>query len=72
MANGEICTKCGQQEAKHDMGEAFIAPHKPCDGFVSEFTHHEDCPVIGCDGDCETFIERERLRKEREWAKFQH
>ncbi len=60
MANSELCKTCSFQETVHEL-----EPGKTCDEFISEFSHFEDCPVIGCGGDCKEFIASEARARER-------
>lgn len=50
MENGELCTTCRHQETDHQYSDS------ACDKFISEVTHHDDCPVIDCNGNCEARI----------------
>lgn len=58
MANGELCKHCGDQETPHTDRE--YSDRRTCFNFVSEFTHHEDCPVLDCNGDCAATIKHQR------------
>ncbi len=57
MANGELCKHCGDQETPHTHRE--YSDRRTCFNFVSEFTHHEDCPVLDCNGDCAATIKHQ-------------
>lgn len=57
MANGERCIHCREQETQHEHSEPW-ASQLACDRFESEVSHHEDCPVLDCNGDCEATIAR--------------
>jgi hypothetical protein len=68
MANGELCRVCGYQETEHDHPE-YVSEHakkKPCGHFRSEIKHWKRCPVIDCNGDCRSTIQR--TAKRRAWA----
>lgn len=67
MANGERCKMCGFQESAHILGTIEYeaeggSADALCGCFVSEFPHLEECPVLGCEGDCEEAI------AEADWA----
>ena len=55
MANSEACRHCGEYETVHEL-----EPEDTCGEFESEVEHLDNCPVIGCNGDClETIQERD-------------
>ncbi|MDB5225391.1 MAG: hypothetical protein JWL87_343 [Candidatus Adlerbacteria bacterium] len=59
MANGDRCVHCDLQETQHD--HPYYAPEgvSPCGMFESPVKHEKECPIIGCNGDCqETLAER--------------
>lgn len=59
MANGELCRHCRQQETPHVYWEYSNAD--TCSAFESETIHLDDCPLLGCTGDCDSAI------AERDW-----
>lgn len=67
MANGERCRHCGQQESEHDFVDRKICTL----GFESEFEHKPECPVLGCDGDCEKTIKAAERDEEIERARLE-
>jgi hypothetical protein len=65
VANGELCKKCGFQQADHEEAaerlievKGTVRRERPCGfwTFVSEFRHRRGCPVLDCDGDCKSTI----------------
>lgn len=72
MANGELCRYCRKQETEHVLGEAFLEENgTPCPEFVSEVEHKENCPILGCDGNCDATIQRERENLELKYGKIE-
>jgi hypothetical protein len=61
MANGEQCKRCSEQETGHILGYAILPNGEPCEKFESETEHREDCPVLGCRGNCQKTIQNKRV-----------
>ncbi|MFT5849868.1 MAG: hypothetical protein ACI9H6_000694 [Patiriisocius sp.] len=61
MANGETCIDCDRYETDH----TYRTHGGECDHFKSSFTHLDGCSVVGCDGDCEDWMERARIAHEK-------
>ncbi len=61
MANGEACIRCRKSETLHEL-----EPENTCSEFKSEVRHKKQCPVLGCNGDCEETIRARDWRAEVE------
>jgi len=72
MANGEPCVHCGCQETTHEHPEYAAPGVFVCPTFESVVRHHEDCPVLDCNGDCKQTIRRRDWRGELEAHRARH
>ena len=59
------CGKCGFENSEHDSCRAILKSGKPCTEFMV-FKHAQDCPMLGCYGDCEITIAYFNARREEE------
>jgi hypothetical protein len=64
MANGEVCKHCNYQETDHNLGKARAENDEPCTDFESTFEHKPECSVLGCNGNCDAMIARQRREEE--------
>ncbi len=71
MANGEVCKHCGFQESSHALGDALLKTGEPCPKFVSEVEHKENCPVLGCNGNCDETIGLAARRLESKYGRIE-
>ena len=65
MANGDLCINCDLQETAHKYPEYAPEGMKPCGSFQSPVQHHEDCPVLDCNGECEKTLAEGALEAQR-------